>query len=188
MSRARYVIYSAALALVLAACGGSTSEESGEDDASAASATESEAGDSGSSDGSGNYAMVTIGDTTYEVPPDPLNLCNSLDVLISGSFATDASGAATEAGGPEAAIQINFGVPVPEWEDEGLQPPILNVDLHDEGIRWFAGVDRGLGSVDSWELTNGVATGSASFEAETVTGEPAGAEPGSFEIVCRQQG
>lgn len=187
MPRARYVVLLTALSLMLAACGGSTSDEAGADDATA-SGTESETGASGSSDGSGNYATVTIGGTTYEVPPDPLNLCNSLDTLISGSFALDAGGEVTQAGSPEASMQINFGIPVPEWEDEGLQPPILNVDLHDEGIRWFAGVDRGLGSVDSWQLNDGVATGSASFEAETVTGESAGAESGSFEIVCRQQG
>lgn len=137
-------------------------------------------------DGSGNYAIVTIGTTAYEVPVDPLNLCNSLDNLINGSYAANASGEATQAGGPDVSLQVNFGLPTTDWQDQGLQPPILNVDLIDRGVRWFASTERGLGAVDSWQLTDGKATGEASFVGEAVdTGEEVGAETGSFEVVCR---
>lgn len=146
----------------------------------------SENATSGDQESSGNSARVTIGSETFEVPPDGLNLCNSLDNLISGSFAIAADGSPTQAGGPDAATQINFGVPVANWEEEGLSAPIVNLDLLDEGIRWFASTDRGLGSVDSWELAGGSATGQASFEAEEAgSGAVVGAESGTFEIVCR---
>ena len=142
--------------------------------------------DTNDRDGSGNYAIVTIGTTSYEVPADPLNLCNSVDNLIFGSYATDASGQATQAGGPDVSIQVNFGVPATDWQDQGLQPPTLNVDLIDGGVRWFASTERGLGAVDSWQLTDGKATGEASFVGEVVgSGEEVGAETGSFEVVCR---
>ena len=104
----------------------------------------------------------------YEVPADPLNLCNGLDNLIFGSYATNASGQATQAGGPDVSIQVNFGVPAIDWQDQGLQPPTLNVDLIDGGVRWFASTERGLGAVDSRQLADGKATGEASFVGEVV--------------------
>jgi hypothetical protein len=180
------------MAGALAGCGES-SEPAGDTSSDVTEAGGSTAeGPAGSSDSgvggdaSGNYAIVTIGSTTYEVPADPLNLCNSLDNLIFGSFAVDSTGAVTQAGGTEASIQVNFGVPATDWEDQGLQAPLLNVDLLDDGVRWFASTDRGLGMVDSWELTDGKATGEASFVGEEVgSGNEVGAESGTFEIICR---
>lgn len=158
--------------LVVSGCGGSSDDEASASD--------------GDQDTSGNYAIVTIGSERFEIPPDELNLCNSLDNLIFGSFAADADGSAVQAGGSEATTQINFGVPVTNWEEEGLQAPTVNLDVLDEGIRWFASVERGLGSVDSWELSDGMATGQATFEAEEAgSGTVRGTESGTFEIVCR---
>jgi hypothetical protein len=133
----------------------------------------------------GNLAIVTIGGDTYRVPADPLNLCNSLDNLVFGSFAVGGDGAATQAGGTEVSIQVNFAIPVSDWEEQGLQPPGLDVDLQDEGVRWWASTPRGLGSVDSWELDDGRAVGEASFVAEDTAGNEVGQEAGSFEVVCR---
>lgn len=179
----------------VAACGGSSDSASTSDngstsandgDQSVASQAETSEEAAVEQDASSNYARVTIGSETFEIPPDGLNLCNSLDNLIFGSFAVAADGSPAQAGGTDAATQVNFGVPVTNWEDEGLQAPIVNLDLLDEGVRWFASVDRGLGSVDSWELADGTATGQATFEAEqTGSGTVIGTETGSFEIVCR---
>ena len=175
--------------LALAGCGGSSDDESAQTDevSDGQTAADGSDGDSGEQDASGNYARVTIGSETFEIPPDGLNLCNSLDNIIFGSFAIAADGSPAQAGGTEAATQINFGVPVTNWEEEeGLQPPLVNLDLLNEGIRWFASVERGLGSVDSWELADGKATGDATFEAEEAgSGSVIGSEAGSFEIVCR---
>lgn len=173
--------------LAVAACGGSEDGDSAAADeqteGSASEAAQPQADDQAAAD---NYALVTIGSETFEIPPDGLNLCNSLDNIVFGSFAIAADGSPAQAGGTEAATQINFGVPVTNWEEEGLQPPLVNLDLLDEGIRWFASVDRGLGSVDSWELADGKATGEATFEAEEAgSGNVLGSESGSFEIVCR---
>lgn len=178
----------------LAGCGGSSDDTSSGDapasEAGGSATDDSASDDSGAASGdggeSGNYARVMIGSETFEVPPDELNLCNSLDTMIIGSFATAADGTAAQAGSPDAATQINFGVPVTNWEEEGLQAPTVNLDLLDDGIRWFASVDRGLGTVDSWELADGIATGEATFEAEEAgSGTVIGTETGSFEIVCR---
>ncbi len=179
--------------VALASCGGSTDEDATpadgnqatSDDDSADEPDESDAS-SDDQDTSGNYATVIIGADTYEVPPDGLNLCNSLANMVFGSFAIATDGSPTQAGGTDAAIQVNFGVPVTNWEEEGLQAPTVNLDLLDDGVRWFASVDRGLGSVDSWELADGKATGEATFEAEEVgSGNVLGPESGRFEIVCR---
>jgi hypothetical protein len=184
--RIRVVVLAGVLLLVLAGCSESGSDSDG---TTASTQSQDDAASDGQSDGStasGNYATVTFGGTTYEVPADPLNLCNSLDNLIFGSFATDSSGNATQAGGKDVSVQINFGIPVTDWEAEGLQAPTLDVDLQSEATRWFAIVELGKGSVDSWELTDGMATGTATFVGETQgTGETVGTEQGSFEIVCR---
>ena len=191
--RARRILLAGALALVAAACGG------GDDDASADTAaaggtqatttTAAPAGGSGggsSGESSGNYAIVTVGSTTYEVPANSLNLCNSLDNLIFASFATDGAGTVVTAGGTDVGVQINFGIPVPEWEAEGLQPPTLDVDDRGTSVRWWASVPRGLGSVDSWTLEDGKAVGEATFVGEEIgTTNQVGTESGSFEIMCR---
>ncbi|MDH3299222.1 MAG: hypothetical protein OES24_01810 [Acidimicrobiia bacterium] len=195
-SQAWRLLREATVALVvlgaISGCGGSSSDEeptsTPADDASVTDRAETDDSSAGSGDdnASGNYARVTIGSDTFEMPPDGLNGCNSLDNLIFGSFAVAADGSAAQAGSPDAATQINFGVPVTNWEEEGLQAPIVNLDLLDEGTRWFASVDRGLGSVDSWQLADGMATGQATFEAEEVgSGAVIATETGSFEIVCR---
>ncbi|MDH4279597.1 MAG: hypothetical protein OEW83_16115 [Acidimicrobiia bacterium] len=189
--------------LAMAGCGGSSDDDSAQTDGASDEASDGQpaaadtasddtasadtaSDDSGQQDASGNYARVTIGSETFEIPPDGLNLCNSLENIVFGSFAIAADGSPAQAGGTEAATQINFGVPVTNWEEEGLQPPLVNLDLIDEGMRWFASVDRGLGSVDSWELADGKATGEATFEAEEAgSGSVIGSEAGSFEIVCR---
>ena len=176
----------AAALLMAAACGGdgtgSADVETPEQPTTAvASGGQPEASDVGE-----NYAVVTIGGTTFEVPADPLNLCNSLDSLIFGSFATDSNGNTTQAGGTEVAVQINFGLPVTDWEAQGLQPPTLNVDVMEEGTRWFASVELGAGSVDSVMLNDGMATGAATFVSQDMgTGEETGTEQGTFEVVCR---
>lgn len=176
----------AALALVVAACGGGDDDAGPADDPQAAETDGAAAAGGGSAAGDGNYAIVTVGDTTYEVPADALNLCNSLDNLIFGSFAIDGNGQATQAGGVDVAIQVNFGLPVPDWQAQGLQAPLLDVDLQEDGVRWWASVDRGLGSVDSWQLEGGRATGDATFVGEeTGSGNPAGTESGTFDVLCR---
>jgi hypothetical protein len=120
------------------------------------------------------------------VPTDSLNVCNSLENLILGSFAIDGSGQVTQAGGVDVAIQVNFGLPAPDWQAQGLQAPILDVDLQDEGVRWWASIDRGLGSVDAWQLEAGRATGEATFVGEEAgSGNQLGTESGRFEVVCR---
>jgi hypothetical protein len=174
--------------LLVVACGGDDDGD-GADGAGAGGGTTADGGEAGGSDGdagSGNSAVVTIGGETFEVPPDELNGCNSLDQLIFGSFAVDDSGAVTQAGGPDAAVQVNFGIPVPEWEEEGLQPPNVIVDDNRGGTRWIASEESGSGSVDSWELTDGRATGSATFVVQDLgTGTESGTESGTFELVCR---
>lgn len=188
----------AAVALValgaIAGCGGSSDDTStdvasaSEEAASATNDAEPDDSSAGAGDqsASANFARVTVGSETFEVPPDGLNLCNSLDNMIFGSFAIAADGSTAQAGSPDAATQFNFSVPVENWEEEGLQAPTVNLDLLDDGIRWFASVERGLGSVDTWELADGVATGQATFEAEEAgSGNVVGTESGSFEIVCR---
>jgi hypothetical protein len=120
------------------------------------------------------------------VPADSLNGCNSLGNLIIGSFAVDAGGAVVSAGGTDVGTQINFGISVPEWEAEGLQPPTIDVDDRAAGVRWWASVPRGFGSVDSWQLSDGKATGQATFVGEVIgSTDQRGPEPGSFEVVCR---
>ena len=183
------------LTIALAACGESTdsgesataddgSDDSDPPEADAPDEPETDPSDDGSSNG--NYAIVTVGSTTYEIPADPLNLCNNFDNLIFGSFATDAGGQVVSAGGPDASLQINFGVPVTDWEDQGLQAPTMNVDLNDDGVRWFASTELGQGSVDSWTLDDGKAEGQASFVGtEAGSGAEVGSAAGSFEVVCR---
>ena len=180
-----------ALVMMMAACGGGdddTTPDTGPAGTQATTTTRaagSSSGGGGSEDG-GNYAIVTVGGTTYEVPPDALNLCNSLDKVIFGSLAVNAGGTVTSAGGTDVAVQVNFGIPVPAWDEEGLQAPLLDVDDRTEGVRWWASVGRGLGSVDSWDLTGGKATGEATFVGEQAgTGNQVGTEPGTFEVVCR---
>lgn len=189
-------VITAVITAVAAGCGGSSDDETSpsegdqavvtEEDSASDTDTDDPEAPSDDQDTSGNYATVIIGADTYEVPPDGLNLCNSLANMVFGSFAIATDGSPTQAGGTDAAIQVNFGVPVTNWEEEGLQAPTVNLDLLDDGVRWFASVDRGLGSVDSWELADGKATGEATFEAEEVgSGNVLGPESGRFEIVCR---
>lgn len=189
-------------AAILVACGSETADGSDEGSDAGTTTAPSTTGDASGDDGSGsddasgnetggdadagNYAIVTIAGTDYEVPVDELNLCNSLGNIIFGSFAIDSAGNATQAGGTDVSVQVNFGLPAPDWQEQGLQPPILDVDLREEGSRWWASVERGIGSVDSWELNDGMATGSATFTSETTgSGEITGTETGTFEIVCR---
>lgn len=183
---ARLVVMAIAMMVPLGACGGGsdeTAEPAGVDAADDSAASEA-APDGG--DGTANYASVTVGDSTFEIPADPVNGCNSLDDLIFGSFAVNAAGTPTQAGSPEASIQVNFGIPVTDWQDRGLQAPLVNVDLLDEGVRWMASIERGLGSVDSWQLADGVASGEASFVGQTVgSGEQVGVTTGTFEVRCR---
>lgn len=187
--RVRRITVAAVLALVVAACGG------GDDDAVDTAApggqqtTTSAPGNSsggGGGDEGGNFATVTVGGTIYEVPANAVNLCNSFGNMINGSFAAGADGTAAQAGGVDVGLQINFAIPVANWEDEGLQAPLLDVDDRSKGVRWWASTALGKGSVDSWTLEDGKAVGQASFVGEQAgTGNQVGAESGSFEVVCR---
>lgn len=184
--RGRWIIGLAALALAAAACGGGDDDGNADrtDGATTTTQTSGSQGDPG--DGGTNYAIVTVGGTMYEVPANSLNGCNSLGNLIFGSFATDGDGTVVQAGGTDVGLQINFGLPVPEWEAEGLQPPGIDVDDRATSVRWWASVPRGLGSVDSWTLEDGKAVGEATFVGEELgTGTQVGTEAGSFEVVCR---
>lgn len=189
----RWLVLFAAIALLTAACGGDDASSDTSPAGTQATTTTAAAGSSGSTGSSGggdagsdNYAIVTVGGTTYEVPADSLNGCNSLGNLIIGSFAVDAGGAVVSAGGPDVGTQINFGISVPEWEAEGLQPPTIDVDDRAQSVRWWASVPRGFGSVDSWQLADGKATGQATFVGEVIgSTDQRGPESGSFEVVCR---
>ena len=180
--RVERFVLSWGIALMLAGCGGGTSDDVDSVDPS----TTPPSGET-NPDGetSGNYAIVTIGGETFEVPPDPLNGCNSLDNVIFGSFAVGADGTVVQAGGPDADVQINFGIPVRDWEAEGLQPPNMTVDDNTAGIRYIAAVGADSGSVDEWELSDGQATGSATFVLQAQGGADTGVETGSFDVVCR---
>lgn len=173
----------AVAALLLAACGGGAADQGGSVDTSDTTKT-TQSGEQASGDDSDNYALVTIGEDAIEIPPDPLNVCTNRDNLIFGSFALGADGAIVQAGGTEVVVQVNFGIPVPDWEAEDLQPPNITVDDREAGTRWIASVDSGSGSVDNWELTDGRAIGTATFVVQDQTGAEAGTETGTFEVVC----
>lgn len=187
------------LMLVVASCGGIDAtgidpEGSGSGDdapSSGSAAHEDSSGQAG--EGGGNGATVIIGDTRFEFGLDPAHTCNSFDKIIGGSFAIDSDGNATQPGGgsQSGGAQLNFAIPVPTWETEGLQPPSIIIDHWGEEIRWMAQGDMDLGAVEDWELSDGVATGTASFIAQGgTTGSDAAGQPdeepvlGSFEITC----
>lgn len=190
VGRARRMV--AVLAVVAAACGGTDvgadgpdagPADSGEPDRTSTTAGSS---DDQGGNGDGNYATFEIGGTTYAVPADAVNGCNNLTDIVFGSFAADASGQAVPAGGTDVAIQINFAVPVADWETNGVQPPEISVDERAENRRWTVSTQRNIGSLDSWELRDGLATGSGTFvEQDIGSGEERGEAPGSFEILCR---
>ena len=192
--RGRWIGIAAVLALMAAACGGGDDDGSADgssDTQAPATTTTSQPAGNGSAGGSsgesgGNYAIVTVGSTTYEIPANSLNLCNNLGNLIFASFAVDAGGTVVAAGGTDVGVQINFGIPVPEWEAEGLQPPTIDVDDRATSVRWWASVPRGLGSVDSWTLEDGKAVGEATFVGEEIgTTNQVGTESGTFEVMCQ---
>ena len=129
---------------------------------------------------------MTVGAITYEIPPAPLNTRNSLANVIFGSFAVDEDGQVTAAGGPDAAVQINFAVPPPDGEAHGLQPPALIVDDNGSGARRIASIEADAGSVDSWDLVDGRASGTATCAVQELgSGADPGSETGSFETVCQ---
>jgi hypothetical protein len=177
-------------ALLLAGCGGSEAEPvaGGDTDSDTSDSTAGDSSDPGAT-GPANYAVVRVGDVEYDFPADPLNTCNNLGSVIGGSFATGADGAPVQAGGPDVVVQINFVVPIADWEAQDLQPPNISVDDLDEGVRWQSGgFDDIEGQFESWEMSAGLAEGTASFIDWNADrgGEETESIPGSFEILCNQ--
>ncbi len=137
----------------------------------------------------GNAAIVTIGETTYAVPAGQANRCSNIESMVFGSFAAGGGQAVdpneADLEGDNIEVKVSFVLAVSNWEELGLQPPSINVDLVDEGVQWFAAADSGLGSVDSWQLSDGQATGRATFLGRNASGEDLGLVTGTFEVVCR---
>ena len=132
----------------------------------------------------GNFATITVGEMVVTFPPDELNGCNNDGSQIFGSFAIDDNGDAIQAGGAEG-IQVNFAIVPPGSGEEAL--PSLSLDDFDAQIRWRAeGIDDARpGVVESWELNDGRAMGTVTFEVEG-TGS-GGLDPtvsGAFDILC----
>ena len=141
----------------------------------------------------GSFAFITVGDTVYELQmDDATGACTSSDDVMGASFAVDASGNPIEAGSVDAALQVNFIIPLPDWEAQGLQPPQISLDDRATGVRWQAGgVESGGVTAEqsqlvAWTLEAGRAEGTATFldlNAYLAGGAPSSVA-GSFEVEC----
>jgi hypothetical protein len=141
----------------------------------------------------GSFAFITVGDKVYELQmDDATGACTSSDDVMGASFAVDAAGNPIEAGSVDAALQVNFIIPLPDWEAQGLQPPQISLDDRATGVRWQAGgvessgVTAGQSQLVAWTLEAGRAVGTATFldlNAYLAGGDPL-SQGGSFEIEC----
>lgn len=182
-----------AVAVVAAACGGddtvSPSSESTETSTSASSSGAGSAGGDGGTDG--NHAVVTVGESTYEVSTsNALGPCSETGPYLVGSFAVDASGAPVQAGGGNVALQINFGIPPADWADQGVAPGSITVDDRTAGENWLAaeelGADDLVVGIETVSFDGRHVTGTARF-VETIAFYGSGERlsvPGTFDITC----
>ena len=181
----RLLALTAAALLVLSACGGDSDDADSTDPTDAPSeatttvaggddaATTTDAGDTAtttvaSGGGDGEYAIVTIGDETYEADFDgTFSQCISMGGAIGG--------VAPIAGVEDATIDMT--IPPPDWETsaEGWDPPSIRLDLGEDAdgvpIDWRAGGDivmenpdlDGKSQVDSVSNDGTTASGTATF-------------------------
>jgi hypothetical protein len=193
MHRGRLMV--AALAVTLAACGGSDAGDAGNSEpasdptgstvASPETTASTDSGDAGAV--SGHRARVTVGDITYDLHSGGIFwVCGHSDTLINGSYVVDADGKPIQAGNPHSGVQINFVVLSPDSEDPVA--PTITVDDVAGGFQWQTGefADVPEASFVDWALEDGVAQGTAVFfdlRAYLAGGAPDLVE-GSFEIVC----
>ncbi len=141
----------------------------------------------------GSFAFVTVGDTVYELQmDDTTGACTLRDDVMGASFAVDAAGNPIDAGSVDVALQVNFIIPLPDWEARGLQPPQISLDDRATGLRWQAGgvessgITAGQSQLVAWTFEAGRAEGTATFldlNAYLSGGEPLSLA-GSFEIEC----
>ena len=179
------------LVLAVSGCGDDSGDGSGGSGGTAGSGGTGGSGGMAASGGSGgngsqdgNFATITVGEMVFTFPPDELNGCNNFANQISGSFAIDDNGDPIQAGGGEG-IQVNFAIVAPGSGGDDL--PSLSLDDFDAQVRWRAeGInDARPGVVESWELNDGRAMGTVTFEVEG-TGS-GGLDPtvsGAFDILC----
>jgi hypothetical protein len=141
----------------------------------------------------GSFAFVTVGDTVYELQmDDTTGACTLRDDVMGASFALDAGGNPVEAGSVDVALQVNFVIPLPDWEARGLQPPQISLDDQATGIRWQAGGVESAGvtteqsQLVAWTLEAGRAEGTATFLDlnSYLAGGDSLSQAGSFEIEC----
>jgi hypothetical protein len=139
-------------------------------------------------------ALIAVGDVEYEFAIDSaIGPCTVRENLIGGSVAVDEIGSPIPPGGVDAAAQLNFVLPNPDWESQGLQPPQIGLDDRANGVRWQAGgldasqgVETDQSEIVSWTLEDGRADGTATFLDLNAhfAGEEAASVPGRFLIDC----
>jgi len=180
------------LAAMVTACGGDEPAPSDQpsDGSTTTTITESmDTTDQPRSDDS--HAEITIGDLTYTFDISGLPAqCSQSGPYLQGSFALDASGAAVQAGGPNASVQLNFGIPPEDWESQGLSPGSVGVENQTTNEYWLAAADVGPADgtigIQTISLDGNHATGTATFLE--INGFYAGGEPrvveGSYDITC----
>lgn len=182
-----------AVAIVSTACSGDESTPPSGDTAETTSSAPSTGannadGDTGTD---GNHAVVTIGESTYEVSTSSaLGPCSETGPYLVGSFAADASGTPVQAGDGNAALQINFGIPPADWAAQGVAPGSITVDDRTAGENWLAaeelGADDLVVGIETVSFDGKHATGTARF-VETFAYYGGGerlAVAGTFDITC----
>ncbi len=198
----RVVVLTAAIVLMVTACGGGSVSSSGEVDTTLGAvdstvgipdATTVAATDPGTLR-SGSYGWVTIGDERYEFVFEGLgascNLWNASNMFGSG-FRVDESGSAMESsggGGRSATLVFQVYAENYDWAGTGESPPAIEIDDNEEGQNWASGETVDLAQIDSMILEGGHATGTATFIDRAVvfaggTPEPI---PGAFEFTCAE--
>lgn len=182
-----------AFAIVAAGCSGADSSPSSPDATeTTTTALSSGSGNAGTDSGTdGNHAVVTIGESTYEVTTtNALGPCSDTGPYLVGSFAADATGAPVQAGGSDVVLQINFGIPPADWAEQGVAPGSITVDDLTAGENWLAteelSADDLVVGIETVSLDGQHATGTARF-VETISFYGSGerlAVAGTFDITC----